>query len=417
MESSNDINEHEKVESGNIFKNPLWDEIVKNLGKPKMIGCRIEFYEMTGNLHAAILLDKLFYWHLPPKAEKKDSSKSRLTLNRDGFMWLGKRRNEWEDIGLTVWQYDVAIGKLRQLGFVETVVSKYRKKKQILIRLTNKFVEDYSKCKLGIKSEISDSPNPEIPFRRSGSGDIADCQDSINENRCFQITNTPKSEKSNFLYTSNLVTSFLEENTSSFENFEKYILPPKERYKDKIGNTAEIIFTLLESSLQPISVFNNYSDIMKEYRSYLRIPRGYYGPILSETEIWIQSTGIEPTEETTHRIVSIWDHFDCKEMRTEKAPMNGLNSLMFTLRAKFFEWLPRDIGHLNLESVLFAMIAYYQKHEKEYKWPKEILQKNLEDKCYQASLGGGVDSLTFLQKKEFADFSSTMQGKMKANAS
>lgn len=407
--------EMEKEDSGNIFKNPLWDEIVKNLGKPKLIGCRKEFYEMTGNLHAAILLDKLFYWHLPPDKHKKNSSKSRLTLNRDGFMWLGKRRNEWEDIGLTVWQYDVAIGKLRQLGFVETVVSKYRKKKQILIRLTDKFVVDYSRHRLGVESEESDSHNPGLPFGNPGNCDIADCQDSVNENRHSQITNTPKSEKSNFLCTSLLVSSLLEENTSL--HFEKYISSPKEKYKDKIGNTAEKIYTLLESSLKPISVFNNYSDIMKEYRSYLKIPRGYYGPILSETEIWIQSTGIEPTEETTHRIVLIWDHFDCKEMRTEKAPMNGLNSLMFTLRAKFFDWLPRDIGPLNLESVLFAMIVYYRKHEKDYEWPREILQKELEDKCYQASLKEGVDSLTFLQKKEFTDFSSKMQGKMKANAS
>ena len=379
MVDSKTKNTKETMLPDNFFMNSLWNDIVQNTKKPKMIGCRKDFFEMTQNLNAAILLDKIFYWHLPAKKDKLDSSKSKFKIERHGYKWLGKRRDEWEEIGLSKWQYDHAVNKLKELGYVDTIVSKYGIRKQILIRLTDKFVVDYSRHRLGVESEKSDSLNPEIPFRRSGNDDIADFPDSIGENRLSPTLSASKLEKTEFLYTSSLVSSLLERTSLLGKS-----IISQEEYKKTIGEKAEEVHQLLENDVKPLLLMKDTNYCFRDYLLDADffddkiftggIDISKYSDALP-LSLFVEFSGIDPDRECQQRMIAIWKHFKCNEMSFGDAVVYNLCYLLFITRVeRLDDWIWDVVGSDNLDAFLLAFIAYCMNHKHEFEWPEATEQ-------------------------------------------
>ncbi|MEK4416476.1 conserved phage C-terminal domain-containing protein [Bacillus sp. FSL K6-0268] len=75
---------------------------------------RHAYVDITGDLIAGILLGQIVYWYLP-----NEQGKSKLKVKKNGEFWLAKSREDWGDeIRITPKQYDRAIKKLIEKGFV-----------------------------------------------------------------------------------------------------------------------------------------------------------------------------------------------------------------------------------------------------------------------------------------------------------
>ena len=59
-----------------------------------------------GDVMAGLLLSQIIYWHLPPKG--KSLTRSKVHIEREGKLWLAKRRTEWwDEIRLTPRQIEI----------------------------------------------------------------------------------------------------------------------------------------------------------------------------------------------------------------------------------------------------------------------------------------------------------------------
>ena len=76
---------------------------------------------ITSTLSTALLLSQLVYWFKPTK-----SGKSKLSIFRDGKLWLAKSHEQWmEECGLTPKMCRFAAKELQQAGLIEVRVWKF----------------------------------------------------------------------------------------------------------------------------------------------------------------------------------------------------------------------------------------------------------------------------------------------------
>ncbi|YAF99007.1 MAG: hypothetical protein AB3A66_28845 (plasmid) [Nodularia sp. CChRGM 3473] len=74
-----------------------------------------------GDWIAGILLSQLIYWHLPD-----DQGQSRLKIERDGYRWLAKKRDDWwKECRITPKQFDTATKLLEAKNLIKTAIYKF----------------------------------------------------------------------------------------------------------------------------------------------------------------------------------------------------------------------------------------------------------------------------------------------------
>lgn len=84
-------------------------EKVSKVQNERVIAFYPKFADLTGSLHAGVLLSQVFYWF----------SNNRLRVRRKGRLWLAKTREELAgECGLSLDQYKRAIRKLKDAGLV-----------------------------------------------------------------------------------------------------------------------------------------------------------------------------------------------------------------------------------------------------------------------------------------------------------
>jgi hypothetical protein len=79
------------------------------------------YVDMTDDLIAGLMLSQIIYWHLPNK-----EGKTKLRVQKDGKLWLAKRREDWwEEIRITPSQADRALKILEEKGLIETALFRF----------------------------------------------------------------------------------------------------------------------------------------------------------------------------------------------------------------------------------------------------------------------------------------------------
>ena len=90
------------------------------------------YVDIAEDLISGLLLSQIIYWHLP----SKETGKTKLRIFKDGQYWLAKERGDWYDeIRISVKQYDRAIKILERKGIVELQKFKFDGMPTIHIRL------------------------------------------------------------------------------------------------------------------------------------------------------------------------------------------------------------------------------------------------------------------------------------------
>lgn len=86
--------------------------------------------DMTGDLIAGMLLDRIMYWF-----SAGEDGKRRVRVVRDGYYWLVKQRTDWYDeIRISPKQYDRAAKILAEKGLIHTAKYRFNGVIQIHIR-------------------------------------------------------------------------------------------------------------------------------------------------------------------------------------------------------------------------------------------------------------------------------------------
>jgi hypothetical protein len=89
------------------------------------------YVDIAGDVLAGLLLSQLVYWHLPSK-----KGENRLTIERDGFFWLAKSREDWwEELRMTPREVDRGLKLLRAAGVIETNIWHFHGKQTVHIRI------------------------------------------------------------------------------------------------------------------------------------------------------------------------------------------------------------------------------------------------------------------------------------------
>lgn len=109
--------------------------------KDDWIGFTRAIYNMVGrNAPAALILNRILYWHGKSKA-----GKTRLQVESDGKLWLAKTYDDWEEeCCVNASTARKAIDRIEKLGIVETKIGKFKNKNALFIRvIAEKFNELY----------------------------------------------------------------------------------------------------------------------------------------------------------------------------------------------------------------------------------------------------------------------------------
>jgi len=90
------------------------------------------YIDMAGDLISGILLSQIVFWHLPNR-----KGKSKLRVEKNGYRWLVKKREDWwDEVRITPKQFDRSIKILRDdEGIVITAIHKYNNSPTIHIRI------------------------------------------------------------------------------------------------------------------------------------------------------------------------------------------------------------------------------------------------------------------------------------------
>lgn len=78
-----------------------------------IIAVRRCYVDISGDLVAGILLSQIIYWFSP-----KSDGKNRVQVEKEGKLWLVKRRDDWwDECRISKKQYDSAIKKLEEISY------------------------------------------------------------------------------------------------------------------------------------------------------------------------------------------------------------------------------------------------------------------------------------------------------------
>lgn len=146
-----------------IAEKRFMDEVVAMESKSRdTIDVKRIYVNAAGDLVAGILFSQILYWFLP-----KGDGRQRVTINRDGRLWLAKKREDWwDECCISPKQYDRAIVILKSQGLVDTEVFKFAGSPTSHVTINwQKVYEIWSHS--GVDREFPNSPkvNLDIPQR------------------------------------------------------------------------------------------------------------------------------------------------------------------------------------------------------------------------------------------------------------
>lgn len=117
------------------------------------------YIDMANDLVAGILLGQILYWFTP----KKDGS-LRVSIKHDGKLWLAKKREDWwNEVRITIKQFDRACQILEDKGLIETDIFRFAGSPTKHIR------PNETKILQGVKSILTKGRNPNVS---NGSMDV-----------------------------------------------------------------------------------------------------------------------------------------------------------------------------------------------------------------------------------------------------
>ena len=165
------------------------------------------YIDITGNLIEGTLLSQILYWFSGDK-----NNRIRARIKRNGEYWIAKRRDEWwDEIRITDRQFDCAIKKLKEKGFVVLEKHKFNSMPTIYIRpdydVINPALEEW---KENIAKEIL---SKKIEEESKENGNYTLCNSHGNNTMC----NTGNTQDVTLLTMTTSNDSILENTTSPTE--------------------------------------------------------------------------------------------------------------------------------------------------------------------------------------------------------
>ena len=354
-----------------IFTTPEWKEQVCDEKKtqPNIVGCRTEFLDMVdGDYPTAMILNDIYFWHLPPK-EDTENKGTKLGICREGTYWLARKNTEWEHLRLNRKQVMKCMNTLKNKGWIETKITciNASKEKHTLIKITRKFLQDLRRFKAeNIKVQNETLIENKVPKR------------TLIENKVPKRTLMGVSKSQNGLSWGIKVPKRTLLYTDSFvsDSFEEQILgncvPESIELRKEIGEKAKQVLLSWEQLHNPVALLKGYENLWAEYLGFVQEESTLVvGTEVGRLITYCRILGVVPTPETCKRLEAIWNRFECGSITHpyEDSEWSILLILLFVLRQKAPGWLPSDIEPENLDSVLWALLAYYEKHHEELEFP------------------------------------------------
>ena len=106
---------------------------LERLSKPLKDGffVPLAFYDMTGNMNAALLLSQIYYWHRPGV-----KGVAKMQHEFEGKTWLRKAHGDWwNEIRLTVGQVRPALRLLTELDLIDVKTGRFEGTNAVFIRI------------------------------------------------------------------------------------------------------------------------------------------------------------------------------------------------------------------------------------------------------------------------------------------
>ena len=223
------------------------------------------YIDIAGDLIAGTLLSQIMYWF-----SKDKSGNRKVKIYKDGYYWLAKGRNDWvNEIRISPKQYDNAIKKLKQKGFVETKLYKFESVPTTHIRpIYDSINKEIKKWKCAVAEEISQDvdlnlPKGEIGIYPNGKTELSLWGNSITEttNREYKTEITD----SNKVF-SNEKTIYNNKVSPTRETYRSPDIPydyTEEEFKDFITKKTDHILHGIspeekDASVKPISAIISY---------------------------------------------------------------------------------------------------------------------------------------------------------------
>lgn len=344
-----------------IFTTPEWKEQIYDEKKtqPDIVGCRTEFLDMVdGDYPTAMILNDIYFWHLPPK-EDTENKGTKLGILRDGTYWLARKNTEWEHLRLNRKQVMKCMNTLKNKGWIETKITciNASKEKHTLIKITRKFLQDLRRFKEeNVKVQNETLIENKVPKRTLT--EVSKSQNGLS----WGI----KVPKRTFLYTDSFVSDSFE------EQILRNCVPESIELRKEIEKKAKQVLLSWEQVHNPVALLKEYENLWADTLVYAQEkPTVVAGTEIRMLNTYCDLLGITPTPETCKRLEAIWNRFECEKIGFlhEDRERNILLILLFVLRQKAPGWLSPDIDAENLDSVLWALLAYYETHHEELEFP------------------------------------------------
>ena len=130
-----------------------------------------------GDLIAGILLSQIIYWHLPDH-----SGQPRLRIERDGYKWLAKKRDDWwKECRITPRQFDLATKLLQSKSLIKTATYKFGNSPIKHIRID--WENFLNELQLVVQNPpLSPERNKTALNRSDQNGNLAKCQNPTLQN-------------------------------------------------------------------------------------------------------------------------------------------------------------------------------------------------------------------------------------------
>jgi|GEM_PF-6141963 len=327
-----------------VLDDEYWEYLLEKSKESKVIRFRKDFLKMTGNINAAIVLERIFYWHMPPKSGKKST---RLTIQRHGFKWFGVNREDWAELGLNENQFDYASRMLKKLGYICVKVTQYKKRKQLHIRLTKKFNNDYYDVIQNGK------------FATETKSDVGKLHDRNRTSSNFQTLPCSIYELNDILYnTKELVAIILKYTIGLWYSFSD-----REKYKKRIGRKAEMYYDVICNTISPIDSLQKYPSIINKYDSkIMELAESIEMGEIDDMRIqYIEKIlGIEMKDKVKSRFKVIWKLLRCSDIIYDNGndKYNIVQLLSYILVEEFKMQEVIDINAANADAYLIACISY-----------------------------------------------------------
>lgn len=138
-----------------------------------------KYIDITGDLIEGTLLSRILYWFTP---DKKNNTKVRIF--KDGEYWIAKQRKDWwEEIRISERQYDKAIKRLAEKGFITLAKYKFNSMPTVHIRPEwKKINEAVAIWKENLRKEITGENNREL--QKQENGNDTKCNSQGNNTKC-----------------------------------------------------------------------------------------------------------------------------------------------------------------------------------------------------------------------------------------